>query len=239
MDWEKTDNRFVAFFDVLGFKDMVQRKSHSEILKKLENLKSHVEKLEGHEFDENKLKKANLEIVKYQTRSVTFSDSFLFFSKKDSKEDLVKILVDSWYFLKYALKNKIAVKGAISFGKITLDFEKNLFFGQPIIDAYLLHEDLNMLGVVFDHNAENQCKTYDELKILQTSIGFEKVRLKYGGVNHSFVAALNVDVIQNLLESLDSMYSITSGKPRVYIDNSIDFYGNLKDKLEKESKQSD
>ena len=30
-NWIPTDKRFVAFFDILGFKDLVMRTSHSEI----------------------------------------------------------------------------------------------------------------------------------------------------------------------------------------------------------------
>ena len=104
MNWKKTENRFIAFFDILGFKDMVQTKSHSEILKNLENLKKYVEKLEGIEFDENHENKANLKIVKNQTKSVTFSDSFMFFSKKDTLEDFFKIVLDSLVFFKRSHK---------------------------------------------------------------------------------------------------------------------------------------
>ena len=37
MSWDKvtTASRFVAFFDILGFKDMVMKSSHNDILEKL------------------------------------------------------------------------------------------------------------------------------------------------------------------------------------------------------------
>jgi hypothetical protein len=228
MNWIKTDKRFVAFFDILGFKDMVQTKSHSEILKSLEHLKNYVEKLESWDWNEKHEKKSNLKIGKNQTKSVTFSDSFMFFSKNDTIEDFFKIAIDSWGFLKEATDNKIAVKASISFGTITVDFDKNLFFGQPIIDAYLLHEDLHMLGVILDHKAENQMTTFDKNTLLDNSLQFRKVKLKYGSINHTILASTQIEEIDQKIESFEKLYTITSGKPRTYIDNTIEFYLNLK-----------
>ncbi|WP_047544855.1 hypothetical protein [Psychroserpens sp. Hel_I_66] len=237
MSWKKTDNRFVAFFDILGFKDMVQTKTHSQILKTLEQLKTYVEKLEGIEWGEEQEKKSKLKIAKNQTRSVTFSDSFMFFSKKDTIEDFSKIIVDSWFFLKKAAKLKIAVKASISFGEITVDFDKNLFFGQPIIDAYLLHEDLNMLGVILDHKAENQMKTYDKNVMLNNSLKFRKVNLKYGSVTHTILGSNSVKILEEFIELFKEMYTITSGKPRIYIDNTVAFYQLLKSDRIKENEK--
>jgi hypothetical protein len=226
-EWNKTDNRFVIFFDVLGFKDLVQTRSHEDILEKLTKLKNDVEQLEDYVFNEGQKQKVKQDISKCQVKSVTFSDSFIFFSKKDTVEDFTKILVDAWVFLKRAIESKIAVKGAISFGQVTVDFDKNLFFGQPIIDAYLLHEDLNMLGVIMDHKVDTQIKNFIPNVLMENNIGFEKINMKYGPVKHSFISPLKEEAIRGILSDLHSMYSITSGKPRIYIDNTIGFYETI------------
>src|ERR1035437_6528279 len=89
--WKKTDKRFVAFFDILGFKELVLKNSHEEILGKLESLKwllqviqkTVIPTFEGSNVYEN------------HTRPITFSDSIIIFSKEDKFNDAVKILDDS------------------------------------------------------------------------------------------------------------------------------------------------
>src|SRR5438552_1893049 len=117
--WKLTDERFVAFFDILGFKDLVTRKNHSEVLEKLQILKEVVEKLQDTD-KQTHLKSFN--IINDQTKAVTFSDSIIFFSKGATFNDALKILHDSYRISQRALENGIAIKGAISFGTITVDF---------------------------------------------------------------------------------------------------------------------
>ena len=235
MSWEnKTNKRFVAFFDILGFKDMVMKYSHQDVLSKLNLLKKHTLKLENFQWNTEKTKKANINPKPDQTKSVTFSDSIIFFSHSGTKEDFVKILVDSHTILKVALNNGIAIKGAISFGEITVDFVNSLFFGQPIIDAYLLHEDLHMLDVVLDHNCENQIKTFGNLEVINLNIRFDKVKMKYGSVKHTIVVSHATH--EERIKVLEELYRITSGKPRMYIDNSLEYYRKVEQSILEEIK---
>src|SRR5438045_8872602 len=105
-----------------------------------------------------------------QTLSITFSNLIIFFCKYDTHNDAVKIIFDAYRILQEALKNDIAIKGSISFGEITVDFEKSLFFGQPIIDAYLLHEELQMLTVVLDNHAEFKINSFSKFGILDDAV---------------------------------------------------------------------
>ena len=74
--WKIKNNRFVLIFDILGFKDLVMKIQHNEILDKLKKLKStsdflaNVQPIEGRE--EINLFKSN------QTQCITFSDSIFF-----------------------------------------------------------------------------------------------------------------------------------------------------------------
>ena len=93
-NWKTTDNRFIAFFDILGFKDLVSTASHAQILKKLSALKFGLNILDGENGFKHLKKKLN-EISIDQTKSVTFSDSIIVFSKGSSYIDASKILYDS------------------------------------------------------------------------------------------------------------------------------------------------
>ncbi len=226
MKWKNTDKRFVAFFDILGFKDMVLKNSHIDILDNLDKLQSVARDLESTYWDEEMAKKSKIKILKNQTKSITFSDSIIFFSQGDTLSDIFKILYDSWGLYRAALENRIAIKGAISFGEITVDFDKSLFFGQAIIDSYLLHEDLHMLGIILDHNAENKINSFDINEMIYNSLSLQKVKMKFGLATHTMLSMSEKEFNEITIKNLEKLYSTTSGKPRIYIDNSIEFYKN-------------
>lgn len=224
MKWKKTDERFVSFFDILGFKDMVMRNSHLEVLEKLEVLKERINKLEN-TTELPIFKKSNFEVG--QTKSVTFSDSIIVFSKSSETFDAEKILYDSYFILKTALENGIAIKGSISFGEVTVDFSNNLFFGQPIIDSYLLHEELEMLGVILDNSAESKMNSMKSDVFDKVLVEY-KAHLKSGRITHKVLKPANLSIIKLRLRSLKKLYYTTSGKPRKYIDNTQEFFLSLK-----------
>ena len=176
-DWVKTTNRFVAFFDIMGFKELVLKNPHDEILEKLETLKKLSNDLVSNEY--NLFEEEGYESL---TRSVSFSDSFLFFSKSNSKKDALKIILDSTVFILIALDSNIAIKGALSYGEVTVDFDNSLFFGQPIINAYELHDELQMYSCIADHNFEKELQQYENEDTVKEYTTKTKVNLKSGKV---------------------------------------------------------
>lgn len=222
--WELTTNRFIAFFDILGFKDLVMRRTHDEVLQKLEVLKETIanlgkihtsELLKRHELDDG------------QTRSVTFSDSIIFFSRGDTEKDAFKILLDCYGIILRSLSEGIAIKGAVSFGQVTVDFNTSLFFGQPIIDAYLLHEDLQMLTVVVDHHAEVKLKSYMGNRNISEMLVTYKANLKSGRITHQLLRPMAQKDVKGRIDQVTKLYEQVSGRPRLYIDYTIEFLNAL------------
>jgi hypothetical protein len=235
-DWQKTTKRFIAFFDIMGFKDMVQRNTHENILNKLESLKKVLKNLENITVDDSEeLKKINPS--KFQTRSVTFSDSIIFFSKSDQLEDLQKITTDCYTLLQAALKRNLAIKGTMAFGEITVDFDNLLFFGQPIIDAFVLHEEIMLYGIVLDCSYESKLKTMlTTFNFPDSIITTYRVPLKNGKATHKIIKPFNQENRAKWIDSLKQIYNSVSGKPRVYIDNTIDFLESIEYTPKKTSK---
>lgn len=213
--WEITTDRYVAFLDIMGFKDLVQKMDHNAVLKKLMDISESRDTLKL--VNEHR----NQNIALGTTKSYTFSDSIFIFSRSDSEEDAHKLVVDSLFILQYALSKQIPIKGAISFGKITVDIKKSIYFGQPLIDAYLLHEDLNLYGVISDHNFENKMT-----KMIRKYFEKYSVPLKYGRINHYLIKP-TYEKIPVTIDYLNKMYSTVSGNPRRYIDNSIEFLNSI------------
>ncbi len=224
-EWINKKKRFVLFFDILGFKNMVSRNTHAQVVNKLNKINFVLNVAEGKSMNKF-LSKHDDSIAEDQTKSFIFSDSIVFFSKGNSYADATKIIADAATIYGHCLRNKIPIKGSISFGYVTIDFNKSLFFGQPIIDAYLLHEELNMLSIVVDHNAE---KKFAQLK--KGMYNYDRLFnysafMKYGRVNHLLYRP-NPNTLPQHIKNLEKIRLETSGKPRIYFDNTQKFFEAL------------
>lgn len=225
--WETTCDRFVAILDIMGFKEIVSRKSHEEVLEILRKLKAVLKFLSGN--DGNYPMTNNLLLRPEQTRSITFSDSIFIFSNGNNVSDLSKIALDCDALISTAFKLGIGIKGAISYGKITFDQENNLFFGQPIIDAYLLQNELEIYGTVLDFNSERKLKSFHPDIETYLSIVQYKTPFKGGKISHLLISPLS-NRVESCLPELKNLYNTVSGRPRIYVDNTIDFYKFLLEK---------
>lgn len=238
--WKTTDTRFVAFLDILGFKDKVMRKSHDEIYDEL----SKISKLK--ELVENKLSLKNTErFFDADVYVVSFSDSIVIFSKNDSFENFEFFLVALRGIFANSIKHKIALKGGFAHGVISLNKTEQIYFGQPIIDAYLLEEDVNYLGVVAHSSINeylNKNKNQVDQSFLVNRLTFEdKINLKSGKITH-----INLDwfiltqrdhddlenniKFKNIIDHIYSFHCNVSGSPRKYIDNTIEILQNAHSK---------
>lgn len=215
--WLNTNKRFIAFFDIMGFKDFVTHNSHENVLEKLEQLTSFKEMIEEERnlYLNNKPNAINSSI-----KPVLFSDSFLMISNDDSKDSLNDMLYLAIVFMQMCIEKEIPIKGCISCGKLTADFKKSIFFGQPLIDAFLLEEELELYGCLIDHHLEKYLLKYK----FTDEIVLYKVPLKTGKVNHKLInwALSNVNK-EEMLEHVNQLYLSVSGRPRKYIDNTIEF----------------
>jgi hypothetical protein len=212
------------------------RKTHDEIyeeLTKISKLKDLVEK--------NSLLKNKKRFFESDVYVVSFSDSIVIFSKNDTFENFEYFLVALRAIFSNSIRAKIALKGGFAHGEISLNKTSQIYFGQPIIDAYLIEEDVNYLGVVADSSIDqylNSNKTLcDESKIVNKLIFEEKTNLKSGKITHK-----NLDwfiltqrdyenltpekKIDNIVELINSFYCTVSGSPRRYVDNTKDVLQN-------------
>tara|TARA_R110002033_G_scaffold37974_1_gene77168 strand:+ start:18106 stop:18738 length:633 start_codon:yes stop_codon:yes gene_type:complete len=180
-NWKPTDDRFVAFLDILGFKDLVMRKSHEEIYKSLNEI-SKSKKL---------IEKAALEldiVGDAEVYVVSFSDSIVIFSKNDSLENFRYFLLATRWLFTGAFNKQIPIKGAMAHGEISLNKTEQIYFGQPIIDAYLMEEDVNYMGVVA-HNSIDEyfanIKNQEDKNRFEKMLIEEKTPLKCGLLTHT------------------------------------------------------
>lgn len=236
MPWRRMCNRFVVFLDIMGFKDMVTRKSHDEIYKLLDGFSIMSDEIKDKPF------------LKKDIYISTFSDSIVIFSKDGNVKTLFNFLFVVNKIFADAISREIPLKGSVAYGEISVNKSKSIFFGQPIIDAYLLQEEVYYYGVVCHNSIDNYLSDQNDSELKKIFIednsilSLVKASLKGGEITH---LCLNwFDYIPNVqsdkkakIENIDvikRLYGGVSGMPRKYIDNTINIYHKVKE-MQKEN----
>lgn len=225
--WEITADRYVAFFDIMGFKNLVFRNDHGEVLNLMSFLRSLLDEMA--EF----YKEHDSEVT---VKAVTFSDSILLISSDNSAESFDEIIFFSEFIMRGSFERAIPLKGAIACGKQTADFNNSIHFGIPLIDAYLLQEELFFYGIVV-HDTVEKILTGDVLR--GELLRCYKAPFKSGRINHYVIDWREYhkeDVeAKNWMPVLGNLYKTVSGSPRIYVDNTIEYFKWLEDNHERSS----
>jgi hypothetical protein len=230
--WNPTCERFVAFLDIMGFKNLVDRNSHEKVKKKLESLLPTLSSIK--ETAKNELKMDSITLsdegsifVPSAAYPVTFSDSIVLFSFDGSRLSAQRLFLYVELILLVAIDAKIPLKGAIAYGKMTADVEKDssFYFGKPLIDAYELQKELLLYGVVLHHTSEQRLLKIGVLKKLKNMHLFEyHVPMKHNKISHHILDWTRfLSEEKESLRMISNLYNYVSGKPRIYVDNTIEF----------------
>lgn len=223
-DLFNTRNRFVAYFDIMGFKSKLRKYSIDEIYEQFKDL------LDG---IQNKLKTHKL--LAYSA----FSDLIVVITEDDSDKsftqlaDAALMLMQDTFF-----RYKWGMSGSIARGEVTYDKERNIFIGQPIVDAYLISEDIDFYGVVIHESANNDVKKYISRKKKQYKNSHleylfkeERIYFKSGLYSEFHLRWFDFDLVkiynppkihELICSNLDGMLNEIHGKARRYIENTKD-----------------
>ena len=120
-NWKLTDNRFVVFLDILGFKDKVMRQSHKDIYNEMNKISSIIKNLE--------FVKQRDKLVYFNTTDiyvVSFSDSIIIFSKSDRTIDFEFILIALRYIFANCIKSGIPIKGSMAHGLLSVNKSEHI-----------------------------------------------------------------------------------------------------------------
>ena len=245
--WIPTCKRFVAYLDIMGFRDMVFRNTHEEVLQIMERFRLPIGKLKQEAQERLRGEPTGWNIFESSViRPVIFSDSVLLFSNDDSAASLENMLWQVESVITHALVNNIPIKGAISFGEQTASFGKSLYFGKPLIDAWELQNEILIYGAILHHTVENYLvenslmDDFDQINIVNYP-----VPLRQGKISHylvDWVELTSVAMPKRALEienSLPHLYCKVSGNARRYVDNTIEFFNWKKEDLNKRKNESE
>jgi hypothetical protein len=224
--WQVFQNRYVGYIDIMGFKDLVARKSSDYIYKMMHEIikaTGFAEKIATY------LPRKEKDLIKI----MTYSDSIMVYSKDDSPASL-ECFIDAVSSLSYDLfESGIPHKGAVAFGSMTLDFKNNIFFGQALIDAYLLQEELNYYGVVVHSTAEYRRGFKTNEAVLLHNCPFKnRFGSHYTVTPAIFIENLdNHNSYNNFIKKVIRLRINTSGSLRKYIDNTVKYFKETRTEL--------
>lgn len=233
-NWKPTEKRFIAFFDILGFKDLIQRNSHEDIYNKLTSIskiKVDTEKILNGEINNSIIEKQE------RIKTASFSDSIILFTKNDSIPSFEYFLVAVNTFFTKVILSGIPIKGAMAHGELSINQSQQIYFGQPLIDAYQLEEDVNYFGVVAHNSIDKyilELKGKNRLSEVVEELTIEfQTPMKYGDIFHRNINWINYYKEYsneiNIRSVIEKFRITSSGSPRKYIDNTL----KIKDLFEK------
>lgn len=219
-----TKNRYVAYFDIMGFKNMIKTNPADDIYTKFKDLLDEI--------------KRRLKTHKYLAYSA-FSDLIVVITEDDSDKsftqlsDAALILMQDTFF-----KYKWGMSGCIAKGKITYDKDRNIFLGQPIVDAYLTSEDIDYYGVIVHQSANEDVRKYIARKKkasknshLENLFKEERVYFKSGFYSEYHLRWFDFDSVKKynpqescklVISDLNDMLNNIHGRARRYIENTKD-----------------
>ena len=135
-----TKNRYIAFLDIMGVKKLLE----TEGVAKVYSLYS--------EIDDITLVYKDLLITNY------YSDSIMAATVDDSTDGYEALVLFCARIEAFCIKKGYAVNGAISYGTITIDKERNIWLGEPLTWIYELQNKLFFYGIVLDEKAYEKAK---------------------------------------------------------------------------------
>jgi len=135
---------WVAYFDILGFKNLIG-KNHVSNVKNIYD-----EAVEA------------AELARWAVHGKWFSDTFLLYARNDIEVSLDRIVCAVQLFFRQMFMRWIPVRGCLNLGDFYVNEDNGIFFGPALNEAYELAEKQSLIGLVFTKKAENKIRSYQE-----------------------------------------------------------------------------
>lgn len=193
--------KYVAFLDILGFKDRIRGLQPEEAKKLIRAFSQTI-------FDIFKKKNSDKENSNDKIKGYIVSDSVILYSeddKKDSLEALIKLTREICE--KEFIENSILIRGAIEKGEFDkvpaeerLDLEKGLIVGEAYIKAYLVEDSgsVKAMGVILSEDVYEDIKDILDPNITKDIVE-EKKDKKYYLLRYINVDFLCKDNLKNFI----------------------------------------
>lgn len=240
---------YVAVIDILGYKSLVESKPLEEIHAIYDKVLAKIQ--HGHasaKYSLDDTRQTNFELF-------FFSDTIIFAIDRVTTDAFYALLEAVQEAFVYLFDASLLARGGIAKGELMIEREKNIVIGKPLIDAYLLSEQLMFSGCVCHHSIEEDVKNIlSNSDTEYRSIENYASPLKNGRASHltiaypyhvltsSYKPNEYLDHCQKSLDygirKLTQLKFIVSGNKRVYYDNTIHYFESCLTNLHLSNKNS-
>ena len=210
MNKAEYNNYYIAFLDLLGFKEIVRTKNCSEILEIFKEVKARYNFVNVTDED-NPIPLIPGDKINYRI----MSDSICIYIKDDIKYALSVLIILCTNFQERMLKLDvpILVRGAIFHGE--LYSEDEIFFGKGLSEAYILEENIAQypriiipMNIIDDFSGISDEKTWFDAYLFQDFDAFYATRY----IEHFCIPNNNKDEMKNLDNYIKYMLSTNFNK---------------------------
>lgn len=191
---------FLAFFDVLGFKEFIYNNEMEYIQRMFGNLmRDSQTAVSGEKYIQTNSGMVVPDLKNQKVNCLHVSDSIVFWSNSDTEEDFLEMVKVCYSFYWRSLQTSFPLRGCLIHGEIdfkpfTIENEsKSKFynyslFGKGLIEGYLKAESINYAGCFIDKSAINKVedKTINDL-IYDQKICLYKIPFKDGTYSYEHV----------------------------------------------------
>ncbi|MBN3495868.1 hypothetical protein [Vibrio neptunius] len=219
--------RAVAFLDVLGFKDKIDKMSSSELGKEYNQaIKNALGLNSSSSTNGPKLFPYMKKGDPYCYQSV-FSDSIILASFDESEENVLKLMIYTLLLTRVMMVQGFILRGGVAYGDMYIDVNSNVFVGEALTKAYQLEMRQDWAGVTIDKSIVTEFPSFfnnnhQYSKFLKAVFVEYPVPFKSGSVTNEFTINWRWNLVVE--EGTKSLFSEpTSWDVKRKIDNTLDY----------------
>ncbi len=182
---------FIAFFDILGFKEIVNNNNLTELKKLFEHLLRDTQTaVSGETYLQMNASEIIPDLKNQKVNCLHISDSIVFWTNSNTEEDFKEIVSVCHSFYWRSLKTTFPLRGCLTYGEIDfnpdtikiiggVNFYNYSLIGKGLVDAYQKADAIEFAGCLLDMQAIKQVqdKTINDL-IYDQKICMYKVPFK-------------------------------------------------------------
>ena len=218
--------RAIAYFDILGFKAKVENMPINELAHKYEEI---VRQTDGVFTVKN-----GTVVSKQVCHRYIFSDSIFLIAEEDSDESFMDLFFYAWRLMQMFIAAGFPLRGAMTYGDIYVNFEKNIFLGRAISEAAVLEGKQNWIGATVDSTVIDRYESIFERDdvygfLMSVLLPIHDVPMKDGTRRNYAVINWRHNII-----SQDGIKALFKNEPyseaaQIKIDNTLRFAKEIRD----------
>jgi len=223
---------YIAYFDILGFKEFIENNEKAYVEKNFRNIfRESQTAISGETFIEYAPIGLVPDLNKAEINCMHFSDSIIFWTNDFSTESFKKMVNVCYTFYWQCMKYSFPVRGCLVFGDIEFKpfqikskgkgiFQNSSLYGKALISAYLKAESQDWAGCYIDKSAIQTVEenAINEL-INENKVVYYPVPLKDGTQSFEYTVriiggSLNNMAFKNLAKGIERIFTLhMNGKP--------------------------